>query len=478
MIRLNGSDKGARYPVRGPLLRVGRDRSGDVVLRGPDSSTVSGRHLEIRAETEGFRLVDLSSTNGTYLDGQRISEAVLRSNSVIQLGPDGPQFQFKIETDRSDQPKRTQISPARPDQLTQPSVGKASIQILRPAQTREEHEDLVADAVSRARQARTKGGMGQTTIIMREMLGRAIHRSSRKLKSTVGVLLFLVFVLLGYAAWSLPRLKAQKASLDQHIQQLEEELRAAGKDPKRVEQLIAELNRYTEQARQVQKSLLYQLGVRDEEQDFIESEIRKLMSEFGSEVYSIPPEFLEQVRRFTRQYQTRDRALIERTLGRSRKNLESVREQLRSENLPPDLAYMVLVESAFIAGDSSSAGALGFWQFTEATARAYGLRVTEAIDERLDARKSTQAAARYIRELILEFGAGSSVMLALAAYNLGPGKVRRAVRQNVEDPIKQRNFWYLYRVRALPPETREYVPKIVAAIIIGRNPQRFGFERT
>ena len=135
---------------------------------------------------------------------------------------------------------------------------------------------------------------------------------------------------------------------------------------------------------------------------------------------------------------------------------------------------MVLMESAFISERSSAQGPAGYWQFTPPTARAYGLTVDEVVDERLDLEKSTQAAGRYIRELIPDFGSGSSVMLALAAYNIGPGKVKRAVR-SVKDPIKQRNFWYLYRVRALPAETREYIPKTIASIIIGRNPKRFGF---
>ena len=66
-------------------------------------------------------------------------------------------------------------------------------------------------------------------------------------------------------------------------------------------------------------------------------------------------------------------------------------------------------------------------------------------------------------------------MLALAAYNDGPFKVKQAVAKTVSDPIKQRNFWYLYRIRALPGETREYVPKVIAVMIIGRNPEHFGF---
>jgi len=109
-----------------------------------------------------------------------------------------------------------------------------------------------------------------------------------------------------------------------------------------------------------------------------------------------------------------------------------------------------------------------------ATARAFGLRVDQHADERKDLLKSTQASAKILRSLILDFGGGSSVMLALAAYNLGSGKVKQAVVNTVRDPIKQRNFWYLYRTRALPAETREYVPKVFAAIVIGRDPRHFG----
>jgi len=144
--------------------------------------------------------------------------------------------------------------------------------------------------------------------------------------------------------------------------------------------------------------------------------------------------------------------------------------------MPPDLAYIPIVESASTGGAESPAGAAGPWQLTPATARAYGLRVDAELDERQDLVKSTRASCQYLKELILDFGAGSSVMLALAAYNSGAGKVKAAVTRTVQDPIQQRNFWYLYRTKALPLETREYVPKVIAAILIGRNPKHFGLR--
>jgi membrane-bound lytic murein transglycosylase D len=164
-----------------------------------------------------------------------------------------------------------------------------------------------------------------------------------------------------------------------------------------------------------------------------------------------------------------------RALGEARPALNRMRRVFQEHNLPPDLAYMALAESALRNHGVSAAGAAGMWQFTAATARGYGLKVGDGTDERLDPVKSTRAASRYVRELIIEFGAGSSVMLAIAAYNVGPGRVKGAIYKLVNDPIRQRNFWYLYRRRALPEETRQYVPKVIAAMIIGRNPERFGF---
>ncbi len=163
-----------------------------------------------------------------------------------------------------------------------------------------------------------------------------------------------------------------------------------------------------------------------------------------------------------------------RALGEAEPEIGRIGDVLERNHLPRDFAYMVLVESAMRPADTSAAGGAGLWQLTPATARGLGLRVNAEVDQRLDLDQSTEAASRYIRSLILDFGAGSSVMLALAAYDVGPTRVKQAIR-HVTDPIRQRDFWYLYRTHALPEETREYVPKVVAAMIIGRQPARYGF---
>ncbi|HTM49374.1 MAG TPA: lytic transglycosylase domain-containing protein, partial [Bryobacteraceae bacterium] len=336
------------------------------------------------------------------------------------------------------------------------------------------HEEALSEAVSRARAARGTGVGDQTLDIMRDMLYAALRRARRKLKITIAVLLAALAAGSAFAYWKIETLRVEKDRIDAAIANLEKVIETAALSGRDVGSLADRIDEYESQGRALQSTMLYRMGV-DHAADPVERQIRELLAEFGSETYRVPTEFRDQVTRFIVRYQGPDRPHIIAALGRSKREIQTMRRILEDAHIPPDLAYMAVVESALGSGGKSGAGAAGIWQFTPVTARNYGLTVNGAVDERLDVRKSTRAAAKMLRELILDFGAGSSVMLALAAYNSGPARVRQEIRK-VADPIKQRNFWHLYRVHALPAETREYVPKVIAAMIIGRDPGQFGFE--
>lgn len=462
----SGPLAGASYALPEGATTIGRDVANAIVIRGPEAATVSLRHLEITRGPGGFHLRDLDSTNGTLIDGEPVTDCALGGPASIRLGPQGPELDFVLEEPAPMEPALDQtlsvtleaVAPSRSG--PEPPGGAGADAVL-------------AAAVARAREARSTGLGGGTMTIMREALDHAVRVTSRRLRGAVAVLLAALLAISGLGAWKITDLRREKRAIDQRIQEIETRLQTIAENPEQADRLIAELAAYQGEARRLEGSLLYRVGVRQED-DFLTREIRMLMAEFGAEVYSVPPDFVERVAHYIQRYQGEDRPLIARALREAAPKLEVMRKVLESEQLPPDLAYIPLVESALRHDQTSPAGAAGLWQFTAPTARAYGLRVDDEVDERLDLHKATQAGCRYLRELILDFGAGSSVMLALAAYNVGPSKVKQAVR-TVQDPIKQRNFWYLYRRRALPAETREYVPKVMAAMIIGRNPSRFGF---
>src|SRR6266571_5936422 len=175
-----------------------------------------------------------------------------------------------------------------------------------------------------------------------------------------------------------------------------------------------------------------------------------------------------EVRRFLEEYQTGyRRALVERWLGRSGRYAEMIQGVLRSKGLPEDLMFTAMIESGFNPVAVSRAGAKGLWQFMAPTARRYGLRVDRWVDERLDPEKSTVAAAAYLRDLYRQFG---SWELAQAAYNAGEVTVIRAIRVTGSS-----DFWDLTRTTHLQRETREFVPAIQAATLIGRDPDQYGF---
>lgn len=464
LVLRSGPLAGARYLLQEGIFRIGRAADNDVVVQGPQSATVSLYHFEIAGDGGQYRIRDVGSTNGTYVDGEQVSDTELSEKAVIRLGNNGPEFAVVAEQPETSELDRTLVVPAGVVLLTEMSQAQ-------PADGG--HETLLSEAVLEARRARAEGLGGQTLTLMRSVLSRALRRNSGRFRLTIVMLVGALLGTGGVSFWKFSTLQREKRGIDDHIRKIELQLQA-DETPQEAEQLISQLSTYQDEARTLERSVLYRYAVRQKGQ-FITQEIRTIMGEFGAETYSVPPEFEERVNQHIETFRGSDRPLMERALHQSGSKLAVIRAMLEADKLPPDLAYIPLVESAFAPKQVSPAGAAGPWQLTPTTARGFGLRVEGGVDERFDLHKATRAACRYLRELILDFGGGSSVMLALAAYNLGPGRVKQAITKVVEDPIKQRNFWYLYRLRALPAETREYVPKVFAAIIIGRNPERFGF---
>ena len=164
------------------------------------------------------------------------------------------------------------------------------------------------------------------------------------------------------------------------------------------------------------------------------------------------------------------REFLQGGLDRGARYLPMIQRIFREEGVPLELAYVPLVESAFKTNALSRASAKGMWQFMLGTANEHDLKYTWFIDERSDPEKATRAAAQYLKTLSRMWDGDWN--LALASYNGGPGRVQRALSR-----ARRTDFWDLAATsRYLPRETREYVPMILAAVIIGRNPTLYGFD--
>lgn len=168
---------------------------------------------------------------------------------------------------------------------------------------------------------------------------------------------------------------------------------------------------------------------------------------------------------------TTHRASYATYLRRMTKYDEMISTKLAQKNLPQGLKYLAMIESGFNPTAKSPVGARGLWQFMSPTARQYGLKVRGRVDERVNPARATDAALEYLSDLYDEFG---SWYLAAAAYNTGQGRVARIMKQVTGN--KKGTDADFYRIaHRLPKETRDYVPKLVAAARIGSNPGQYGF---
>ncbi len=183
--------------------------------------------------------------------------------------------------------------------------------------------------------------------------------------------------------------------------------------------------------------------------------------------FDIPIVINEKVEQFIQYFQTTLRDKFISWLGRSEIYIPSMKNLLKGHGLPEDLVYMALIESGFNPYAYSRSKASGLWQFIYLTGKRYGLRINWWVDERRDPEKSTVAAAKYLKDLYEMF---ASWYLAAAGYNAGEYKIINAIKR-----YRTEDFWMLTKHRYLKRETKDYVPQMIAAALIAKDPEKYGF---
>jgi membrane-bound lytic murein transglycosylase D len=200
----------------------------------------------------------------------------------------------------------------------------------------------------------------------------------------------------------------------------------------------------------------------------LSSELKQVTGAEMGAVFDFPIDLNDKVLAWVHQFTTDKRGFMERALSRGSQYLPMVRQIFAEERIPKDLAFLAVIESGFINSASSYAKAVGMWQFMRSTGRIYGLGGNAWIEERRDPVKATRAAARYLRKL---YEISGDWYLALAGYNAGPLTTERAILN-----LGTRNFWDMYRSRWLRNQTKNYVPEMCAAVLVGRFPERYGLK--
>ena len=522
---------------QGETLRFGSDPRCEIHVEGGPGAAVAPLHGEITLEAGGYVLRVRDERFPVWVDGRKLLDAPLREGERIRLGsPGGPELhvlavevpaptsmpfvgedeagtqqvsaeQLRKLQARHATPSRTPAPRKRPTPPRQvvplvppprPAAGPRvkrerggtvvrAMRLLR--KPHEEVQEWLSSAhqeLARARSRSEGQSSGETMVIMARALtgmrhtaeGRA-HRSRRKLLVTLAASLLLVLGLSG-VVWlqyrRINQLASEKVAIDQQIHGVLEAM-ARENDETRLAALEGNLEQLTgkatEKVAQVSRTSVKRAAELAKPVDEREQEIRAILRSFNTETYAIPPIFRraldEQVKELQRSSSLRS------AFARKQKHWPAIRRALKRHDLPEELGYIAFTESRFDpTAVNPKSKASGMWQLMDETARNCGITVTARVDERFDPTRSTDAAACYLSKLLIEFGQ-ESFMLALASYNRGENGVRRALHKIAREPggYKKRDFWHLYRLKLLPEETRDYVPKILAAAIVFGHPEKY-----
>ncbi len=501
---LTGSMKGTQIRLDLPVVRIGRAPDCDLRLDDRIDLQVSTHHAEIVLEGDGHLVIDTASSNGTYLNGERIAKRRLAVGDVLLLGGQGgvearvDAIEVRPPADpvpRRSRPVRMTRPAARtppPGGLTPKDAGPIAVRVKRHADTTTARvADVAVQRVAEER-ARTGGASsGQTLFIMADAVAE-VHQTTkmrsgrrwRKVVAAVGGAGVLVAAVMGAVIYKqrkeIQRLVTQKQHIDRDIDAVQKAM-ASESDADRLAVLEERLDALTGSAR----STIGELARQDRDKarelenagDDLDRAIRQILAKFDAQTYAVPPVFKEALRE---QVDVLAKASNLKFVYRRRnRHWPTIRREFSALGLPEEMAHIAWAETQFDPEQVSPAGARGMWQMTASTARSLGLRVDDAVDERLDVSKQTRAAARKLANLLSEFGA-DSFMLAMASYNRGEAGVRRVLHEIAQEKDgfrkEKRDFWHLYRLKRLPAETMDYVPRVLAAAVICNDPARYGLE--
>ncbi|MBW2053835.1 MAG: LysM peptidoglycan-binding domain-containing protein [Deltaproteobacteria bacterium] len=208
------------------------------------------------------------------------------------------------------------------------------------------------------------------------------------------------------------------------------------------------------------------IKVEERLEDMVFAELRVLEGDKKTVKFDVPVTINKDVQVWITYFLGRGQKSFVRALGRSTRYLPLMKRIFREEGLPEDLVYLSMIESHFVVHAYSKAHAVGIWQFIRTTGRRYGLKVNGWVDERRHPEKSTRAAITYLSDLHDMFG---SWYLAAAAYNAGENRIKKSLKRS-----KSETFWDISKKGLIRRETRNYVPKFIAAVILAKDPERYG----
>ncbi len=489
---LSGSIQGERR-FDGRLVRVGRDSQGEVVFDFQKDPAVSFNHAVLEEVDGRWELKDLGSTNGTLVNGKKITRHFLADGDITAFGLAGPQVKIHL-----DEPPPVSSEPAGATRILVLDRPKLRLEVIRgPAQGkkfefdltpgrvvklgRERNNDVAffeppSPVVSRYHAELSKSGEGLfledvgstngTFLNGKKLSGRAaVKNGDHIVLGNNGPELTVGLEIPAPTAPPKPTVK-KKSVLVLSI--------AGGAVAVLAILLVAFFSSgETEKADgSVAKSIEPEIAAGDGDFAYVERRVKELSTALHEDSSKVKPSFvsvvLEQVNHLKK-----DKLGIRILLEKGPVYLPDAMRSLKKKKLPPELAYLAYIESKFDPTAISPSGAVGLWQFMIPTAKDYGLRIDpkRKIDERTDPAKSTIAAAEYLNFLIRDRG---SAFKAIASYNTGQGSVSRASRK-VEDYLTHSDYFFLAQKGLIPQETRDYVPRFLAAAILYTDPGRFGF---